>query len=53
MLIFIPQTALETVSDENRPKFFKANFIPFLKNFTYSWAELNVVYVFKKSRPKS
>ena len=28
MLIFIPQNALEAVGDENRPKFFKAYFIP-------------------------
>jgi hypothetical protein len=28
MLKFIPQTALKAVGDENRPKFFKAKFIP-------------------------
>jgi hypothetical protein len=28
MLIFTPQKGLEAVGDENRPKFFKANFIP-------------------------
>ncbi len=28
MLIFLPQTALKAVGDENRPKCFKANFIP-------------------------
>ncbi len=26
--IYSSKTALEAVSDENRPKFFKANFIP-------------------------
>ncbi len=28
MLIFTPQNGSEAVGDENRPKFFKANFIP-------------------------
>ena len=37
---------------------FQSQFYPLkinisLKNFTYSWAELNVDYVLKKSRPKS
>ncbi len=51
--------ALEAVGDENRPKFFNANSTVYLKInisltfFAYSWAKLNVVYVFKKNRPKS
>ncbi len=28
MLIFIPQNGSESESDENRPQFYKANFIP-------------------------
>ena len=33
MLIFIPQNGSESVGDENRPKFFKANFNPLKLTF--------------------
>ncbi len=48
--IYPLKTALEAVGDENRPKFFKANFNPlkliFLRFFFgSSWAKLNLIYV--------
>ncbi len=51
-----PKTALEAVGDENRPKFFKANFNPLTFNisqicFGSSWAKVNVIY-FKKKQAK-
>jgi hypothetical protein len=51
-IYYLPlKTALEAVGDE---KFFKANFNPiYISQIGSSWAELNVVHVYKKTGPKS
>jgi hypothetical protein len=40
MLIFALKTALEAVGDENRPKFFNANFKPL--KLTFLWFFLHI-----------